>query len=144
MPIMSAFTFKALSMKSFGLQLIPMLWTLKPAPIKDTISIDDLDKIDIRVGQIVEIVDVPESRKLVRLSVDFGDHRRTILAGIKQEREDPTQLRGKQALFVVNLAAREMAGVISEGMLLDIGYPDGIVPVLASPEIPVPNGSRAG
>ncbi len=117
---------------------------MKPAPIKDTISIDDLDKIDIRVGQIAEVVDVPESRKLVRLSVDFGDHRRTILAGIKQEREDPTRLRGKQALFVVNLAAREMAGVISEGMLLDIGYPDGIVPVLASPEIPVPNGSRAG
>ena len=117
---------------------------MKPAPIKETATVDDLDKIDIRVGQIVEVEDLPESRKLVSLTVDFGDHRRTILAGIKQESDDPTQLQGRQALFVVNLAPRKMAGVISEGMLLDIGYPDGIVPVLASPETPVPNGSRAG
>ena len=117
---------------------------MKPAPIKETATVDDLDKIDIRVGQIVEVEDLPDSRKLVSLIVDFGDHRRTILAGIKQERDDPAQLQGRQALFVVNLAPRKMAGVISEGMLLDIGYPDGIVPVLASPETPVPNGSRAG
>ena len=117
---------------------------MKPAPIKETATVDDLDKIDIRVGQIVEVEDVSDSHKLVSLTVDFGDHRRTIVAGLKQDRDDPTQLRGRQALFVVNLAARKMAGVISEGMLLDIGYPDGIVPVLASPETPVPNGSRAG
>jgi hypothetical protein len=51
---------------------------------------------------------------------------------------------GRQALFVVNLPPRNMAGEKSEGMLFDIGYADGLLPVLAIPEKPVPNGSRAG
>ncbi|MDE2493792.1 MAG: tRNA-binding protein, partial [Alphaproteobacteria bacterium] len=51
---------------------------------------------------------------------------------------------GKQALFVVNLAPRKMKGVLSEGMVFDIGYADGVTPVLAIPEAPVPNGVRAG
>ena len=63
---------------------------------------------------------------------------------MKQEREDPRKIEGKQALFVVNLEPRTMAGEVSEGMLFDIGYADGITPVLATPEAPVPNGSRAG
>ena len=117
---------------------------MKPAPIKQEASIEDLDRLDIRVGEICGVDEVPDSRKLVRLTVDLGDHRRTILAGIKQERENPAEIVGRQALFVVNLAPRKMAGVISEGMLLDIGYPDGLIPVLACPEAPVPNGSRAG
>ena len=117
---------------------------MKPAPIKPVATIDDLDKLDIRVGEILGVDEVPGSRKLVKLRVDFGDHQRTILAGIKQERDNPTEIRGRQALFVINLAPREMAGVISEGMLLDIGYADGIDPALASPEFPVPNGARAG
>ena len=75
---------------------------------------------------------------------DFGDHRRNILAGMKQEREDPSVIIGKQALFVVNLSARKMRGEISEGMLFDIGYADGVLPVLAVPESVVPNGTRAG
>ena len=87
---------------------------------------------------------MPESKKLMKLTVDFGDHRRTILAGIKQERENPLEIAGIQALFVVNLPPREMAGETSEGMLFDIGYPDGVTPALAVPERPVPNGSRAG
>ncbi|MFW1499228.1 tRNA-binding protein, partial [Vibrio parahaemolyticus] len=51
---------------------------------------------------------------------------------------------GKQALFVVNLPPRTTRGVLSEGMLFDIGYADGLVPVLAMPERPVPDGTRAG
>ena len=54
------------------------------------------------------------------------------------------EIEGRQALFVVNLAPREMAGEMSEGMLFDIGYADGITPVLAVPERPVPEGARAG
>jgi len=81
----------------------------------------------------------------VRLSVDFGDHKRTVLVGVKRERENPrAELEGKQALFVVNLEPRKMAGEISEGMIFDLGYADGITPVLAQPEKPVPNGTRAG
>ena len=79
----------------------------------------------------------------MRLIVDFGDHERTILAGIKQERQDPKEIEGKQALFVVNLEPRKMMGEVSEGMLFDIGYEDGISPALAVPEKPVPNGARA-
>jgi tRNA-binding protein len=80
----------------------------------------------------------------VKLSVNFGDHARTILAGLKQERETPKEIEGKQALFVVNLAPKKMRNEVSEGMLFDIGYPDGLVPVLAIPEKAIPDGARAG
>jgi len=116
----------------------------KVAPVKSPITIADLEKIDIRVGTIVTVEDVTGSDKLVRLTVDFGDHRRTILAGMKQERADPRGIEGKQALFVVNLEDRKMMGELSEGMLFDIGYADGVQPVLAVPEGIVPNGTRAG
>jgi len=112
--------------------------------VKPTISIEDVDKLDVRVGTILSVEEIPGSNKLMKLTVDFGDHQRGIVAGIKKEREDPHEIAGVQALFVINLEPREMAGVLSEGMLFDIGYRDGIVPVLAVPERPVPNGSRAG
>jgi len=117
---------------------------MKPSPIKPEIAIDDFEKLDIRVGTIESVTDVPNSKKLMKLTVDFGDHSRTILAGIKPEREDPQEISGTQALFVVNLPPRKMAGELSEGMLFDIGYPDGVTPALAVPERPIPNGSRAG
>ncbi|MFX0114054.1 MAG: tRNA-binding protein [Candidatus Hodarchaeota archaeon] len=116
----------------------------KIAPIKETITFDILDKIDVRVGTIELVEDIPKSKKLVKLIVNFGDHKRTILAGMKEERDNPNEIKGKQALFVLNLAPKEMMGEISEGMLFDIGYADGIIPVLAMPEKPVPNGVRAG
>lgn len=115
-----------------------------PAPIKETIDHDVLERIDIRVGTIEAVEDVPKSDKLVRLVVNFGDHTRNILAGMKQERADVREIVGRQALFVVNLAPRKMMGELSEGMLFDIGYADGVTPVLATPERPVPNGTRAG
>ena len=65
-------------------------------------------------------------------------------AGLKAERTDSRKVVGAQALFVVNLQPRPMAGEVSEGMLLDIGYADGVTPVLARPERAVPNGVRAG
>jgi methionine--tRNA ligase beta chain len=114
------------------------------APVKATVAYDDLQKLDIRVGTIELVEDVAKSDKLVRLTVGFGDHRRTILVGMKQERQDPKEIEGKQALFVVNLAPKKMMGEVSEGMLFDIGYADGLAPVLAMPERPVPNGARAG
>lgn len=118
--------------------------TFRPAPVKPELSLANLDSLDIRVGTIVEVTEVSGSDKLMRLTVDFGDHTRAILAGIKQERKEPRELEGRQALFVVNLPPRPMAGQVSEGMLFDIGYADGIIPVLATPEKQVPNGSRAG
>jgi tRNA-binding protein len=116
----------------------------EPAPVKALAEAAALDAIDIRVGTIQAVADVPRSRKLVKLTVDFGSFSRQILAGLKTERGDVREIEGRQALFVVNLAPREMAGEMSEGMLFDIGYADGITPVLAVPERPVPNGVRAG
>ena len=63
---------------------------------------------------------------------------------MKKERENPSELVGRQALFIVNLEPKRVMGDLSEGMLLDIGFADGILPVLAVPETPVPNGARAG
>jgi len=120
------------------------LINMENEPIKPPISFEDLQKIDIRVGTIQSVEDVPRSRKLVSLRVEFGDHQRTILAGMKQERDNASEVVGMQALFVVNLPPRPMAGLVSEGMLFDIGYEDGICPVLAIPEKPVPDGSRSG
>jgi tRNA-binding protein len=118
--------------------------TFQPAPIKPTVAPDLLMQVDIRVGTIESVADVAGSNKLVSLTVNFGDGRRTILAGLKRERANPRALEGRQALFVVNLAPRKMAGAVSEGMLFDIGYADGITPVLAVPEQSVPDGTRAG
>ena len=115
-----------------------------PAAVKPLISKDLLTQIDIRVGTIQSVDEVPESDKLVSMRVSFGDHIRTIVAGIKLERENPQEIRGRQALFIINLEPRKMRGVVSEGMLFDIGYEDGIRPVLAVPEHPVPDGARAG
>jgi tRNA-binding protein len=113
-------------------------------PIKNEISFEDFANIDIRIGEIDEVLDISKSSNLMKLVVNFGDHKRTIIAGIKKERENPKEIQGKQALFVVNLPTKEMFGEKSEGMLFDIGYENKITPVLAIPEKQVPNGSSAG
>ena len=117
---------------------------MKQAPIKSSITYDDFAKLDIRVGTILEVSEVDKSDKLMKLTVDCGDHVRSIITEIKQERENPKEIEGKQALFVVNLPDRKMAGEISQGMLFDIGYEDKLTPCLACPEVKVPNGARAG
>jgi len=118
--------------------------TFVPAPIKPPIEMADLEKIDIRVGTILSVEEVPNSDKLMKLVVSFGDHQRTIIAGMKQERENPKEIEGKQALFVINLPPRKMRGEVSEGMLFDIGYADGLTPVLAVTEKMTSDGARAG
>jgi tRNA-binding protein len=115
-----------------------------PAAVKPAVPMSVVESLDIRVGTIHAVVDVPGSRKLVRLTVGLGDHSRSILAGMKLERENLQELVGKQALFIVNLEPKTMAGAVSEGMLFDIGYADGLLPALATPERPLPDGTRAG
>ena len=115
-----------------------------PAPPKPIVELAALEALDIRIGTVVRVEEISCSDKLMKLTVDFGDHRRTILAGIRKERAQPREIEGRQALFALNLPPRKMAGEISEGLLFDIGYADGLTPVLAVPERPVPNGARAG
>jgi tRNA-binding protein len=115
-----------------------------PKPIKPAVPFSVFAQLDIRLGSIVAVDEVAGSRKLMKLTVSFGDHTRSILAGIKQERDDVGTLVGRQALFVVNLEPRQMAGQTSEGMLFDIGSADGLLPALAVPERPLPDGACAG
>ena len=117
---------------------------MSPAPVKPLIEPTLLEQLDVRVGTIEAVGAVPGSDKLVQLRVQFGDHLRIIVAGMKQERTDPREIEGKQALFVINLPPKKLRGVVSEGMLFDIGYADGITPVLAMPESHVPDGTRVG
>jgi tRNA-binding protein len=114
----------------------------KPAAIKPLVSPADLDKLDIRLGTIELVEDVPGSEKLLRMRVDFGDHKRSILVGMKKERKNPKWRAGRRCSS--SLPSRKMAGEESQGMLFDIGYADGILPALAVPERPLPNGCRAG
>jgi tRNA-binding protein len=96
--------------------------------------VSDLEKVDVRVGTIESVEDVPSADALVKLVVDFGDRKRNVVAGLKKERSNLREIEGKQALFAVNLEPRRMKGIVSEAMLFDIGYADGIVPCLAVPE----------
>ncbi len=117
---------------------------MKNLPVKPTIDFEDFEKLDIRVGTIEKVEDVEGSDKLIRLTVNFGEFKRNILAGMKKERSNCKEIEGKQALFVVNFAPRKIMGEMSEGMLFDIGYSNEITPVLAMPEKEVPNGASAG
>jgi tRNA-binding protein len=121
-----------------------MIMAFVVAPMRPIVPFDLLEKIDVRVGTIELVEDVKGSNRMVKLTVNFGDRKRTVLVGMKKERANPKEVEGKQALFVVNLEPRKIMSVDSEAMLFDIGYPDGITPVLAIPEKPVPNGARLG
>src|SRR5271169_3564312 len=115
-----------------------------PAPVKALIDLSVLQQVDVRVGRIESVAPIESADKLVALRVNFGDHMRTIVAGLKQKRANPREIEGRQALFVVNLPPQRMRGVVSVGMLFDIGFADGVTPVLAVPESPVPDGTRVG
>ena len=109
---------------------------------KPEITIADLDKIDVRVGTIEQVLEVANSDKLLKLIVNFGAFTRIIFSGIKKDFPDSSIIVGKQALFVVNLVPRKMMGEVSEGMLFGIISPDNKY-TLATPFEEVPNGSVA-
>jgi methionyl-tRNA synthetase len=105
------------------------------------ITIDDLTKVELVVGTIEQCEPVPNSEKLLKMQVDFGDKgKRQIIAGIRAS-YSPDQLIGKQGLFVLNLQPRKMAGLESQGMMLVAEGADKLVKRMA-PEFPVPNGTR--
>ncbi len=93
-------------------------------PIKNTITFDDFSKLDIRIGEILTAERVPKSDKLLKITVDIGLEKRTIMAGIAQH-ADPKKLPGKKVAVVANLKPRKMMGVPSEGMILMAETPDG-------------------
>jgi len=101
----------------------------KAAPVKETITYDDFQKLDIRVGTVLECERVPKMKKLLRFLIDDGLERRTIISGIAQWYE-PEALVGKQVLFIANLAPREFKnGLVSQGMILSAEDYDGTISV---------------
>ena len=112
-----------------------------PEPPAETIAIDALAKVDLRLATVLAAEPVPESDKLLRLSLDVGEARpRTVFAGIKRHCP-PETLVGTQVLMVANLAPRKMRFGVSEGMILAAQGPDGALALLR-PTAALPNGAR--
>ncbi len=115
-----------------------------PAPVKPPVDPAVLEQLDVRAGTIRAAVPLAGADRLAVLTVAFADRARTIVAGIRTERPSLDAVVGRQCLFAVNLAPKTIRGQLSEGMLFDIGYADGLRPAFAVPEWPVPDGTRAG
>jgi methionyl-tRNA synthetase len=104
------------------------------------VTIDEFKNMDLRVGTVLSAEYVPDSDKLLRLEVDFDeDMPRQILSGVAQFLK-PTELVGRQLLFIVNLEPRVIRGLVSSGMLLATG--EGEELALIAPTKQVPPGSR--
>lgn len=110
--------------------------TPKFAPVKDTIQFDDFTKLDIRTGTILAAEKIPKADKLLKIEVDLGFEKRTIVSGIAQHFE-PENLAGTQVLVLVNLAPRKLRGVESAGMILMAEDEEGklqfVAPTVAFP-----------
>ncbi|HNQ31030.1 MAG TPA: methionine--tRNA ligase [Candidatus Woesebacteria bacterium] len=108
---------------------------------KPHISIEEFAKLDMRVGLVVDACPVPDSKKLIKLSVDLGsDYEQvTILTGLLVFYPDPTVFIGKKYVFLPNLAPRMMAGIESQGMFfaIDSGTGDPPAPLEVATHIPV-------
>lgn len=105
----------------------------------ETITIDDLQKLDIRVGTIVHAEKVENADKLLKLTIDFGEETRTILTAMAMH-YSPEHFVGKQMPFIMNLEPRKIRGIESQGMILAADTEEG--PALLHPERKIPNGSK--
>ena len=112
----------------------------KPAAAEEKISIDDFMKVDLRVARVLAAEKVPNSRKLVKLSIDVGTEQRTLVAGIAEAYE-PEQLVGRTIVMVFNLKPAKLMGIESNGMVL-AASPDGGKPTLVGFDADVPPGTR--
>ena len=110
------------------------------APGGDRISIDDFMKVDLRVAKVLAAEKVPNSRKLVKLSIDVGTEQRTLVAGIAEAYE-PEALVGRTIVMVFNLKPAKLMGIESNGMVL-AASPDGGKPTLVGFEQEIPPGTR--
>jgi methionyl-tRNA synthetase len=105
------------------------------------ITFDDFVKVDLRVGEIKDVEEIEGADKLWKLSVDLGEEKRTICAGIK-EYYSKEELMNKKIIVVVNLAPRKMRGIESQGMLLAASDKEHKNVILISPEKDIENGSK--
>jgi methionyl-tRNA synthetase len=108
----------------------------------EEISFSDFEKLDLRIGKIVESVQVPESKKLIKIIVDFGTEKRQAVAGLLKYYK-PEELVGKKCVFLLNLQRRMLAGIESQCMVLAAEDSAGNVSVL-EPEKDIAEGSKIG
>ena len=93
------------------------LATVDVKPLKPEITFDDFFKLDIRIGKVLAAEKMEKSNKLLKLVIDTGVDKRTVLSGIAQH-FSPEEMVGKQVTLVANLAPRKMMGMESQGMVL--------------------------
>ncbi|MDE6409653.1 MAG: methionine--tRNA ligase [Muribaculaceae bacterium] len=115
----------------------------KPEPVKENVDFETFEKVDIRVGKVLECTKVKKSKKLLQFLIEDGMGTRTILSGIAQSYEDPSVLVGKEICFVANFAPRKMMGIESQGMIMSAVNPDGTLTVIG-PTGPVQPGAQVG
>ena len=115
----------------------------RPEPIKEPTTIDEFDKMDIRVATVLDCQPVKKSERLLQFTLDDGMGGRTILSGIAQSYPDPSVLIGKQVLFIANFPPRKMMGIESQGMILSAVDADGKL-VVTTVTTPVKNGAAVG
>ena len=107
------------------------------------ITYDDFVKVQLKVGQIIDAEDIPNADKLYKLTVDLGEEKRTICAGIK-EYYSKDELLDKKVIVVANLAPRIMRGITSQGMLLAASNEEHSKVILISPEKDIEVGANVG
>ena len=112
-------------------------------PIKDEITIDDFDKIDLRVVTVLECEPIKKAKKLLKLKLDLGGEIRQVVSGIAQHYK-PEDLIGKQVILVANLKPVKLRGELSQGMILAAYTNDDSKLVLAGIQGKLPNGSQVG
>ncbi len=114
----------------------------KPEPVAEEVDFPTFEKLDVRVGTVLECTKVPKADKLLQFKIDDGMGGRTIVSGIAKYYK-PEDLVGKQVCFVANFAPRKLKGVVSQGMILSAVNSDGALRVI-TPETPVAPGSKVG
>ena len=108
----------------------------------DEVSFSEFQKLDMRVGKIIEATQIPNSKKLIKLTIDFGSDKRQAVAGLLKY-YTPEQLAGKKGVFLLNLQSRILAGVESQCMILAAEDREGNV-VVVTPEKDITEGSKIG
>lgn len=110
--------------------------------LAEEISFDEFQKLDLRIGKITEAAQIPNSKKLIKIMVDFGSETRQAVAGLLKYYQ-PEELVGKKCVFLLNLQRRMLAGVESQCMILAAEDTEGKVTVLM-PEKDIIEGSKIG
>ena len=110
------------------------------APAKENCTFDDFNKMDIRTGTILEAERVPKTKKLLKLTIDTGIDKRTVVSGIA-EYYNPEEIIGQQVSILVNLEPKELKGIQSQGMILMAQDADGSLKFVV-PASPIKNGSE--